>query len=209
MTDTSVTVTGLATQYSAQVSTDLELNAKEQERISSEIASLKEQLEGLRNDRSVLQKVQQALGIASEPVAAPAAVPTPRRKSVTSTSARRPARTKKDVTAQGKASSRKTTTQKPSAAAAKQTDKPKVVDLVREVLASQEEPRSSAEISAALAQGHPARTFKTTVVRTTLEELVAKGQAERSKQGSSVFYTAAAQSAAIVGEESLSDQASS
>ncbi|MFV5997980.1 hypothetical protein ACNPQM_37810, partial [Streptomyces sp. NPDC056231] len=43
----------------------------------------------------------------------------------------------------------------------------------------------------ALAQAHPDRGVKTTVVRTTLEGLVAKSQAQRTKQGSSVFYTAA------------------
>jgi DNA-binding transcriptional regulator PaaX len=36
---------------------------------------------------------------------------------------------------------------------------------------------------------HPERGVKNTVVRTTVENLVAKGQAQRTKQGRSVYYT--------------------
>jgi hypothetical protein len=67
---------------------------------------------------------------------------------------------------------------------------PTLVTLVREYLAQQSEPLSAAEITAALTRTHPERTVRPTVVRTTAEGLVAKGQAHRSKQGTSVFYTA-------------------
>lgn len=74
---------------------------------------------------------------------------------------------------------------------------PTLVELIRRHLAAQKEPRSAAEISTALGQAHPHRDIAAKVVRVTLEGLVAKSQAERSKQGRSVFYTApAAQSAA-------------
>ncbi|MFG3274966.1 hypothetical protein [Streptomyces luteogriseus] len=74
---------------------------------------------------------------------------------------------------------------------------PTLVELIRRHLAAQKEPRSAAEISTALGQAHPQRDIAAKVVRVTLEGLVAKSQAERSKQGRSVFYTApAAQSAA-------------
>ncbi|MFE7169689.1 hypothetical protein [Streptomyces sp. NPDC057616] len=61
---------------------------------------------------------------------------------------------------------------------------------MREHLAGQSESRSAAENTTALGQQHPERTIKTTVARTTLEALVAKNQAQRTKQGSSVFNTA-------------------
>ncbi|MGK3944698.1 BlaI/MecI/CopY family transcriptional regulator [Streptomyces sp. RP5T] len=51
-------------------------------------------------------------------------------------------------------------------------------------------PSRSIEITAALDQSHPERGIKNTVVRTTVENLVAKGQAQRTKQGRSVYYTA-------------------
>ncbi|WP_324606211.1 BlaI/MecI/CopY family transcriptional regulator [Streptomyces sp. NRRL B-24720] len=66
--------------------------------------------------------------------------------------------------------------------------------------AEESEPRSATEISAALTQDHPDRGVKTTVVRTTLEGLVAKSQAQRTKQGSSVFYTATADSESAAAE---------
>ncbi|MGY3206302.1 hypothetical protein [Streptomyces sp. TE5632] len=60
------------------------------------------------------------------------------------------------------------------------------------VFKNRHQPRSAAEISAALGQAHPERGIKTKVVRVTLEGLVAKSQAQRTKQGASVFYTAPA-----------------
>ncbi|WP_225849043.1 hypothetical protein [Streptomyces sp. HPF1205] len=68
---------------------------------------------------------------------------------------------------------------------------PTLVTLVREYLRQEAEPRSAAEIAAALSERHPDRTVKANVVRTTVEGLVAKGAAQRTKQGSSVFYVAA------------------
>jgi hypothetical protein len=87
---------------------------------------------------------------------------------------------------------------------------PTLVDLVREHLAGQSEPRSAAEITTTLGQQHPERAIKATVVRTTLEGLVSRSQAQRAKQGSSVFYTApdpAAQPAPVAQSESQPEPA--
>ncbi|MFJ4980203.1 hypothetical protein ACIP6X_33555 [Streptomyces coeruleorubidus] len=78
------------------------------------------------------------------------------------------------------------------AAGATKAAQPTLVELIRLHLAEQKEPRSATEISAALNQAHPDREIATKVVRVTLEALVAKSQAERTKQGRSVFYTASA-----------------
>ncbi|MFE4334426.1 BlaI/MecI/CopY family transcriptional regulator [Streptomyces sp. NPDC056831] len=72
--------------------------------------------------------------------------------------------------------------------------------MIHSHLEQQSEPRSATEISAALTKAHPDRGVKTTVVRTTLEGLVAKSQAQRTKQGSSVFYTATAASEAAAAD---------
>ncbi|MEW2810769.1 hypothetical protein AB0929_27265 [Streptomyces massasporeus] len=91
----------------------------------------------------------------------------------------------------------KTAASTKTAAGAAKSGEPTLVELIRRHLAAQKEPRSAAEISTALGQAHPHRDIAAKVVRVTLEGLVAKSQAERSKQGRSVFYTApAAQSAA-------------
>lgn len=156
---------------------------------------------------------------AQSPATAPdsAAVPAPRGKATAKAGTAKPARAKKDAgarehTTDGKADGRKpaggksagtpasTSADKsaPETAAGKpapkatstKTDQPTLVELVRRHLAEQREPRSAAEITTALGQAHPERGIKTTVVRTTLEGLVAKNHAQRTKQGSSVFYTA-------------------
>ncbi|MFF9809702.1 hypothetical protein ACF1G5_32050 [Streptomyces coeruleorubidus] len=75
-------------------------------------------------------------------------------------------------------------------AGATKAAQPTLVELIRHHLAEQKEPRSAAEVSAALNQAHPDRDIAAKVVRVTLEALVAKSQAERTKQGRSVFYTA-------------------
>ncbi|MEV2211712.1 hypothetical protein AB0H86_09675 [Streptomyces sp. NPDC050997] len=216
----NASVTELTSQYTAQVAADLERNAKEQDRIGGEIAALQEQLAAIQADHTVLTNIQQAIGTApaSAAPAAPSdsvAVPAPRRKPATGSGTGKRTRTKKTGPQPGPAAAKKpaavkTTAGKPAAekparksAAEKPAGKsaagkpattksaqPTLVDLVRRHLVEQNEPRSAAEITTALDQAHPERGVKTTVVRTTLEGLVAKSQAQRSKQGSSVFYTA-------------------
>ncbi|GGX96759.1 hypothetical protein [Streptomyces anandii] len=79
---------------------------------------------------------------------------------------------------------------KAAGAGGSRAGQPTLVELVRAHLSAQTEPRSAAEVTTALGQEHPDRKIQNTVVRTTLEGLVARNQAQRSKQGSSVFYTA-------------------
>jgi hypothetical protein len=96
------------------------------------------------------------------------------------------------------------------AAGATKAGQPTLVELIRRHLTEQKEPRSAAEVSAALNQAHPDRDIAAKVVRVTLEGLVAKGQAERTKQGRSVFYTASAsQPAAAADTEAQPENAPS
>ncbi|MFI6345819.1 hypothetical protein [Streptomyces sp. NPDC050560] len=87
---------------------------------------------------------------------------------------------------------------------------PTLRDLVSEQLTSAAEPRSAAEVTSALATLHPDRKASATVVRNTLEALVAKGRAHRSKQQKSVFYSAVGGSddAAAKGEDAGAADAS-
>ena len=178
MSETVTATTELTSQYGAQVANDLEANLKEQERIRGEIETLQGQLAGLQQDHTILVNIQQALGIPAAPAQpapeAVAAVPAPRKKKSAAAPAGKQARAGKKNTAA------------PSAA---QSPLPKLVDLVREHLAGQHEPRSAAEIATTLGQQHPEREIQTKIVRLTLEGLVAKNQAQRTKQGRSVFYT--------------------
>ncbi|WP_053748918.1 hypothetical protein [Streptomyces sp. MMG1533] len=189
---------GLTSQYTAQVTADLENNAKEQQRISGEIAALQEQLAALERDHTMLVGIQQAIGTApvSAEIAAPSnaesvTVPTPRKETPSASGAGKRPRTKKTAAVPRRAAAKKPAAEK-RAPRAETTSaaQPTLVELVRRHLADQSEPRSAAEIATALGQVHPERNVKTTVVRTTLEGLVARNQAQRTKQGTSVFYTA-------------------
>ncbi|MFJ9761934.1 hypothetical protein [Streptomyces sp. NPDC101149] len=188
--------TELTSQYAAQVTSDIEHNAKEQERVSADITALQEQLTILRHDYSVLVNVQQALGIASasvQPATAPenTTVPAPREKASAKPSTGKRTRAKMGANAQGSAVAKKSASKKPASKAANaKAYQRTLVELVRQHLTEQSEPRSAAEVATALDTAHPERGIKTTVVRITLENLVAKNQAERAKQGRSVYYTA-------------------
>ncbi|MEV7991868.1 hypothetical protein AB0O67_08115 [Streptomyces sp. NPDC086077] len=169
---------------------DLDRNVKEQERLSGEIEALQAQLTALRHDHTVLVNIQQALGVPAPatPSAEPAAtVPAPRktRKTAATSTAAKQTKAKKPAAPTRKRSDKKS----PAKAPATSPTSPTLVELVRAHLEAQGEPRSAAEVTTALGEQHPERSVKTTVVRTTLEGLVARNQAQRSKQGSSVFYT--------------------
>lgn len=192
MPETTAPATELTSQYVAQVTGDLERNVKEQERLSAEIASLQEQLAAVQHDHTVLVNVQQALGITQAPAqptakAESATVPSPRQKTRATRGSKQKAQ--KPAAAPKKAAPKKPEAKSADAARAAQ---PTLVELIRRHLLELKEPRSAAEISAALVQAHPERQIAAKVVRVTLEGLVAKSQAERTKQGRSVFYTAPA-----------------
>ncbi|MCX4649603.1 MULTISPECIES: hypothetical protein [unclassified Streptomyces] len=202
MTDNPATITSVTSQYATQVAQDLELNTKEQERIGAELSALQTQLRILQDDQSVLHSIQKTLG--NRPASAPAtpepSTSLPQQASGKNTTTRRaPSKTAgvkapsaKKTTPQAKKD--KTQGAEPKAVTA--SAQPTLIALIRTHLDQQKEPRSAAEVTTALAEAHPQRNIKTTVVRTTLENLVAKSQAHRTKQGASVLYTSAAVHAA-------------
>ncbi|GAA3785447.1 hypothetical protein ACFS5L_17700 [Streptomyces phyllanthi] len=194
MSESTTSPTELTSQYLAQVASDLERNIKEQERISAEIVALQEQLSALKNDHTVLVNMQQVLGVTSDdvrpaPVSDSASVPPPRKKATAKSATPKRTRAKKDTAAESRTPVRKPAAEKSQDKTVVKTAQPTLVELVRRHLAEQSEPRSAAEIATALGQDHPERGIKATVIRTTLEGLVAKNQAQRTKQGNSVFYT--------------------
>ncbi|MGY5059978.1 hypothetical protein ACWDFR_38940 [Streptomyces sp. 900105755] len=194
MPESTAHTTELTSHYISQVANDLDRNVKEQQRVTEELAVLQEQLATLQRDHTVLVNMQQALGApttAPEPARTDSAVvPSPRKKPAPASGARRPAKKAPEQKPQGKRT-------------AATTAQPKLVDLIHQHVAGQSEPRSAVEIAEALRQAHTGRAIDTKVVRTTLENLVAKSRVHRTKQGSSVFYTTAdapGQEAASAGE---------
>ncbi|MFJ5274982.1 hypothetical protein [Streptomyces sp. NPDC088358] len=204
MTQVQSETTELQSQYAAQLTADLERNTKEQERIAAEVVALQELLQALRRDQALLVNLRRTLGdetpaAAGAKAAEPAAtVPSvPRQASAEPKSGSKPAKQQKKAAAAKPAKAARTTPRsagtKTAAKAPEAAGKPTLtlVELIHDHLSRQSEPRSAAEITSTLSETHPERGIKATVVRTTVEGLVAKGRAQRSKQGTSVYYTAA------------------
>ncbi|MFF9009163.1 hypothetical protein ACF087_25440 [Streptomyces goshikiensis] len=206
--------TTLKSQYADKVTADLELNTAEQERIRDEIASLQERLTGLEQDHELLIGMRAALGDTLAVVPGPRAdkkTPTSAgakgRKtaaSATSTTAAKKAPNKASANkpAAKKATAKKATPAKatpakaiPAKATAEKADtsgetRAPLTGLIHQHLSAQKEPKTAGEITQALAAAHPERLLNGNLVRTTTERLVARALVERSKQGSTVYYTA-------------------
>ncbi|GHI02067.1 hypothetical protein AQI88_17965, partial [Streptomyces cellostaticus] len=181
--------TSLRPLYAARLAEDLKRNAEEQERLSSEAAAIQEKLETLRHDQALLVTMQQALagaeGVGEVTSAGTAKASLPHQAApVPQTGKVRTSRARKTTSATKAAPAARSTH------ALKGGDGPTLRDLVVSHLSREGEPRSALEVTDALIGAHPDRGIKLTVVRSTLEAMVAKGHVRRSKQGKSVFYTA-------------------
>ncbi|KUL49175.1 hypothetical protein ADL28_27320 [Streptomyces violaceusniger] len=194
--DTPADNASLKSQYAAQVAADLERNSAEHERLSSEIVSLRQQLAVLEENRALLLSMRETLGddaVGGAPenggVSDSDDGSSPTRESAALPATRKP-RKKADATG-GKRKGTESPGSRPSRRPVREAGAPTLRELVRDDLTQHGEPRSAAEITATLTQALPGRDIKPTVVRSTLESLVAKGQAHRTKQQKSVFYSTA------------------
>ncbi|MFJ5637268.1 hypothetical protein ACIQF5_32145 [Streptomyces goshikiensis] len=206
--------TTLKSQYADKVTADLELNTAEQERIRDEIASLQERLTALEQDHELLIGMRAALGDTLAVVPGPRAdkkTPTSAgakgRKTAASATTATPAKKAPNKASANKTPAKKTTVKKatpakatpakaiPAKATAKKADtsgetRAPLTGLIHQHLSAQKEPKTAGEITQALAAAHPERLLNGNLVRTTTERLVARALVERSKQGSTVYYTA-------------------
>ncbi len=180
----------LKSQYTAQVEEDLERNAKERDRLTSEVAALRDQLAALEEDHTLLLGVRRALADGSDAGGHLSVTPTRPATAAKLPRARKPKKAA-DAPRTGKRATARTATAKDSPAKDSSDKTATWADLITDTMTRHAEPRSATEIADALTHAHPGRTVQTTVVRNTLEALVAKGHAVRSKQSRSVFYAAA------------------
>ncbi|MEU6196736.1 hypothetical protein [Streptomyces sp. NPDC047061] len=183
--------TELASEYSARIAQDLELNAAEQDRLATEIAALEERLHAVRENRVVLERLQQALTPqATAPSAAGTAGTAGTVGTVGTSGAAEAADTVEAAVPHQRTEPAPDRADSAKSGSAKSTPaKPSLVEAVHTYLAEQREPRSATDVAEAIRAGQPGRTIKTTVIRTTLENLVARNRARRTKQGRAVFYT--------------------
>ncbi|MBK0372639.1 hypothetical protein I3215_06970 [Streptomyces sp. RB110-1] len=174
-------VQSVTADYAQRVADDLAANRSEQERVRSELARLQDELVRLEDSEQVLTKMQEVLGGTPKQAAKPrksskgAAVPAAR-------GSNRKKAAGKAAAAVGRKASKKT-------ASPKKAGEPTWLELTTAYLGGQSEPRSAAEVAASLTEAHPERAVQVTVVRNSLEQGVAQGLLERSKQGRSVFYS--------------------
>lgn len=181
--------TGLKAQYAAQVAADLDRSSREQERVVAELARLQEELVVLQHDHALLMSMHQTLADG-----VPTAAGTGRKPDATAVG-RVPHQPQAEPKPTGRKPAPAQAAAQPTASAAVVSEEAKahrttLVGLVHDHLRAQSAPSSAAEVTAALVEAHPDRRIKATVVRTTVEGLVAKGLIDRIKQGKSVFYTA-------------------
>ncbi|MFE2292751.1 hypothetical protein [Streptomyces sp. NPDC059452] len=174
--------------YAQRVADDLAANLSDQERVRAELARLQEELVRLEESQQVLTKMQDVLGATGTSTAKNGkgrkrtAVPAARR------SGGRAASRKAGTAPAGRKASGKTAAKKGTSP--RKPGEPTWRELITAYLAGEGEPRSATEVAAGLTEAHPERTVQVTVVRNTLEQGVAQGLLERSKQGRSVFYSA-------------------
>ncbi|MFG2975440.1 hypothetical protein ACGFYY_20975 [Streptomyces sp. NPDC048331] len=209
---TTNSVTRVKDDYARQIAADLAANRAAQEERRTELDRLQQELSELEQGEKVLLRMQDALGVAAQPTTAqpggrgtkPAAVPSARTASKATkktpqsppvvASAPAPAaaavkaprpRKAPATTGTGTGTGTGTASRKVKEAAAG----PSWLELITAVLAGRTEPRSAAEVAEAVGAAHPTRKVQATVIRNTLEQGVARGLLERSKQGRSVYYS--------------------
>ncbi|MFJ8922752.1 hypothetical protein [Streptomyces sp. NPDC102415] len=179
---------GISADYAQRITDDLAANRSEQDRARAELTRLQDELIQLEEGEQILVKMQEVLG-----AAAPAASRSKSAKPAATVPAARSPKAKKASPKGGSTPKPRARTdrQKPAAetGTAKKSGEPTWRELVTGYLADQREPKSAAEVAAALTEAHPQRTTQVTVVRNTLEQGVAHGLLERSKQGRSVYYS--------------------
>ncbi|MEU6935678.1 hypothetical protein ABZ943_03005 [Streptomyces rubiginosohelvolus] len=174
-------VQSVTADYAQRVADDLSANRSDQERVRSELARLQDELVRLAESEQVLTKMQEVLGGTPKQAAKQrkggkgAAVPAAR-------GSNRKKAAGKVAAAAGRKTSKKTVSPK-------KAGEPTWLELTTAYLGGQSEPRSAAEVAASLTEAHPERTVQVAVVRNSLEQGVAQGLLERSKQGRSVFYS--------------------
>ncbi|MER8199294.1 hypothetical protein ABTY00_35855 [Streptomyces microflavus] len=167
--------------YAQRVTDDLSANRSEQESVRAELARLQEELVRLEESEQVLTKMQEVLGATPKQTAKKG-----KSGKTTTVPAARRSNGKAAAGKVGTPAGRKTSKK---AAPPKKPGEPTWLELATAHLTGQSEPKSAAEVSAALTEAHPERAVQVTVVRNTLEQGVAQGLLERSKQGRSVFYS--------------------
>ncbi|MGV9253611.1 hypothetical protein [Streptomyces sp. NPDC003697] len=218
MTD-ETSATTIQDRYAQQVTADLEKNRAEQQEVTTQLQLLQTRLEQLRSEETWLAGVQASLagpggaqdsspaddgaecGSSETPEQAslPQQLGRGRKKVAQPAGGRRTAQKRTAAeTATKKVTAKKTSAQAAGAKSAVSTAAtPALGVLLKAILDGHAgEPRTALEIGEELERRYPERARNVTIVRNTLERLVAKGEIERTRQKRTVLYSSTDRSAA-------------
>ncbi|MEW2400258.1 hypothetical protein [Streptomyces sp. NPDC046862] len=170
-------------RYAAVVKGDLELIAKERERIRTDIAALQDQLRLLDDGQAWLEGLQNSMQ--------------PPPGAGTSADGVQEEGAPEAVSGEGEAGKEPV----PSTAASPRTASgaPTLRDLIVDELRGRSQPCSAQDVAATLGRAHPGRRIKEPAMRNALESMVSQGRVRRVKRGSRVFYQVAGVNAAAKG----------
>ncbi|MFF8266531.1 hypothetical protein ACF059_03960 [Streptomyces sp. NPDC016562] len=202
---TTTNVTRVQDDYAQQIASDLSTNQSAQEQTRKELERLQQELEELQEGEKVLLKMQEALGISAKPASAsaPSAKRNVKRAAVPAarSAGSRGAKKAPEPKAAATAAPRKRKAAGETEVKKDTSGGPSWLELVMATLAGQTEPRSAAEVTETISAAHPERKVQAAVIRNTLEQGVARGRLERSKQGRSVYYTPSGSAPADAGTD--------
>ncbi|MCP9211511.1 hypothetical protein NMK44_31280 [Streptomyces sp. NEAU-Y11] len=162
---------------------DLELIAKERERIRTDIAALQDQLRLLDEGQAWLEGLQNSMQ------------PPPR--AGTGADGAQEEGAAEAVSGDGEAGKEPVPSTAASPRAA--SGAPTLRDLIVDELRGRGRPCSAQDVAAALGRAHPGRRIKEPAMRNALEAMVRQGRVRRVKRGSRVFYQVAGVNAAARG----------
>ncbi|MFT2016882.1 BlaI/MecI/CopY family transcriptional regulator [Streptomyces sp. 796.1] len=189
---------------SASVESVLRHMDEQRAELVDQLAELQNRLEQLDSSKALLltyigssdgasQAPEGSAEKADEPQAAAATATVPGARRAASSTARRTGTRTARSGAAGRGKSRK----KSPASKAGSPARGRRGQVIVDYLAEHGEPRSATEVTATLQERHPEEEWSRAGVRESLEHLVSKNQAQRTTQGRSVFYSAAASGAAV------------
>lgn len=181
MYESSVETANLKAQYATQFADDLDNSLREQERIAAEITALEGRLSELRRGHALLFGVARPLDFKKSTEWTGQQISVGRAESADPASAAH----------QGTLLENHHAPDAPKIHITRSRKSPTLGDTMVDLLNQCGDPQSVTEITEALMRSRPERKAKKTVIRTTLENLVAKGRVERIKRDRAVFYSPA------------------
>ncbi|MEW2390137.1 hypothetical protein AB0933_17495 [Streptomyces venezuelae] len=167
----------LRSRYVEQVASDLEENRRRQKELAQRIDQLKQEEALLTDILSLAERYEGFADASRLPEQAQGEPTIPRTKGSSTQGSSTQGSVAKGSVARAKSDAKQ------------KADQPLLGDLLLDLLAGHDEPRSARELGAELREKHPSRNPTPQVVRNTLESLVAKARIQRHKQQRSVTYT--------------------